>query len=89
MVLTSSTCRIHGWGRGSGDESSGSLVLSGVSSSAASFQTMSLLSLPCLLSLIMLSGSSLWRPATTRHGPRTTYVISRSCPQPAMPKMAP
>ena len=71
MVLTSSICRIHGWGRGSGDGSSGSLVLSGLSSSAASFQTTSLLSLPCLLSLMMLSGSSLWRPLATDHGPPT------------------
>ena len=85
MVLTSSMCKIHGWGRGSGDGSSGSLVLSGISSSAASFQTMSLLSLPCLFVVDdavrgLLSGV---------HSPRTTYVISRSCPQPAMPKMAP
>lgn len=48
MVLTSSMCRIHGWGRTSGAGSSGSLVLNQSSSPALSFQTTSLLSLPCL-----------------------------------------
>jgi hypothetical protein len=52
MVLTSSMCRIQGWGQASVDGSSGSLVLSRGSSSAASFQTTSLLSLPCLFARI-------------------------------------
>lgn len=52
MVLTSSICNIHGWGRVSGVGSNGSLVLSRLSSSALNFQTTSVLSLPCLQLLV-------------------------------------
>ncbi len=53
MVLISSMYSIHGSGRGSGDGSKGSAVLSRSSSPMPSFHTMSLLSLPCLLGLSM------------------------------------
>jgi len=51
MVLTSNMCNIQGSGRDSLDGSSGGVVLIRASSSTPSFQTMSLLSLPCLQGL--------------------------------------
>ena len=47
-VLTSRRCAIHGCRLGSGEGSTGRIVLIEDSSSSENFQTMSLLSFPCL-----------------------------------------
>lgn len=87
MVLTSSMNRTHGRGRVSEDGSNGSLVLNEVSSSAASFQTMSLLSLPCLTQDLLSAFYSVL-DLEIGQAPVSTYVITWSSPQPAIPNMA-